>query len=60
MKEKAREERRKEGRKKLSCSWAQSNKNRCSMVVPLWVRRTRGRHNEGGKKKEEGVKRREG
>ena len=51
---------RKEGRKKLSFSWVQASKKRCIMVVSLWVRKTRVRHNEGGKKKEEGVKRREG
>ena len=29
----------------------QASKKRCSMVVPLGVQRTRGRHNEGGQKR---------
>ena len=54
------EQGRKDGRKKLSFSWVQPSKKRRIMVVPLWLQRTRGRHNLGGKKKKEGGKRREG
>ena len=42
------------GRKGSVWGWVQASKNGCSMVVPLWVRRTRGRHCEGGKRREQG------
>ena len=43
-----------------SFSWIRDSKKRCRNVVPLWVQRTRWRHNEGGKKREEGrMKKRE-
>ena len=58
MREGEREGRRKEGRKKMSISWVQESKKCCSMVMPLWVLRTRGKHNKEGKKREKGGKRR--
>ena len=53
-KESERDVGRKEGRKKLCFRWVQASKKCCSMVVPPWVRRTRGMHIEGGKKSEGG------
>ena len=40
--------------KKLTFSWVQASKKHYSVLVPLWVPRTRGRYTEGGKKREEG------
>ena len=38
---------REKGRKKLCFSWVQASKRHCSMILLLWVRRTRWR--EGGR-----------
>ena len=54
MRQKGREGGRKEVRKTLSLSWVQASKKCCDMVVPPQIRRTRGRQNEPGKKREEG------